>query len=171
MRERWPELIQRWKGVWGKYRYALLVLAAGVVLMLLPGSGGKVPDPSPDLAAQTEDFDLDAFEKKLAQALSQVEGAGQVQVVLTLDSGSRQVLAQDRKQEGAGAGSSTVVTVGRGSGTQEVVPLQTLAPSFRGALVVCPGGGAAPVRLRLTEAVSALTGLTSDKISICQGNP
>ena len=90
-------------------------------------------------------------------------------MVLTLDGGSRQVLARDEERESGGVGSSTVVTVGRGSGAQAVVPLQTVAPQFRGALVVCPGGGDAQVRLKLIEAVSALTGLGADKISVCQG--
>ena len=62
-----------------------------------------------------------------------------------------------------------MVTVGKGSGQQEVVPLQTVAPEFRGALVVCPGGGDARVRLQLIEAVAALTGLGSDRISVCAG--
>ena len=51
-----------------------------------------------------------------------------------------------------------------------VVPLYTLTPQFQGALVVCPGGGDPAVQLRLLEAVSALTGLGSDRISICEGN-
>ena len=39
-------------------------------------------------------------------------------------------------------------------------------PQFRGALVVCQGGGDPAVRLAVIEAVSALTGLGSDKISV-----
>ncbi len=39
----------------------------------------------------------------------------------------------------------------------------------RPALIVCPGGGDARVRLRLIEAVSALTGLGADRISVCAG--
>ena len=135
----------------------------------LPAGGGEEAE-SAETAAEAESFDLEGFEEKLAAALSRVQGAGETRVVLSLDSGSRTVLAQDvERQEGGGA--STVVTVGRGSGSQEVVPLQTVAPSFRGALVVCPGGGDPQVRLRLVEAVSALTGLGSDRISVCQGDP
>ena len=40
-----------------------------------------------------------------------------------------------------------------------------------GALVVCEGAGSAAVRLQLTQAVSALTGLSSDKIAIVKGKP
>ena len=167
MKWKWPEAAQRWKGALGKYSYVLLVIAAGVVLLLLP-SGGRDSPKAPDREEETA-FDLDAFEEKLGRSLSQVEGAGEVQVVLTLDGGSRQVVARNQERDGEGGGSNTVVTVGKGSGQQAVVPLQTVAPEFRGALVVCPGGGNAAIRLKLIEAVSALTGLGSDRISVCQG--
>ena len=169
MREKWTELPRRLWALAGRYQYVLLVLAAGALLLLLPSGGREEAEPA-GTAAEAEPFDLEGFEEKLAETLSQVQGAGKTRVVLSLDSGSRTVLAQDvERQEGGGA--STVVTVGRGSGSQEVVPLQTVAPSFRGALVVCPGGGDPQVRLRLVEAVSALTGLGSDRISVCQGDP
>ena len=165
MKWKWPEAVQRWKGALGKYGYVLLVIAAGALLLMLP-SGGR---DSPKEETQEETFDLEAFETKLEGTLSRIEGAGETRVVLTLDGGSRRVLARDQDRDGQGGGSSTVVTVGKGSGQQEVVPLQTVAPEFRGALVVCPGGGSASVRLKLIEAVSALTGLGADRISVCAG--
>lgn len=170
MNVKWPEMGQRWKGALGKYKYVLLVMALGVVLLLLPTGGGGEKE-SAQAAPTADAFDLDAFESKLEKALSQVAGAGKTQVVLTLDSGSRQVLAQDQDRDREGSYATETVTLGRGSGQQEVVPLQTLAPSFRGALVVCSGGNNPQVRLKLVEAVSALTGLGSDRISICEGNP
>lgn len=168
MKEGWPALVRRWKGALGKYGYVLLVIAVGAALLLWPSGG----EQETVLTQESETyFDLEEFETKLEQALSRIEGAGEVSVVLTLESDGRQVLAQDRDTDGAGGGTSTTVTVGRGSGTEEVVPLQTFTPDFRGALVICPGAGEAQVRLRLTEAVSAVTGLGSDRISICTGNP
>ena len=91
--------------------------------------------------------------------------------MLTLKRGSRQVLAQDTQSRGEGERSISTVTLGRGSGSQEVVPIQTVAPQFRGALVVCPGGDDPGVRLQVIRAVSALTGLGSDCITVCQGSP
>ena len=165
----WPKLALRWKEALGKYKYVLLVIGLGVVLMALPTTGQR--DKGQEGAqAPAEGFDLEAFEEKMERALSQVEGAGEVRVVLTQGSNGRQRLAQDQERDREGGGSSTTVTVGRGSGQQEVVPLQTLAPEFRGALVVCPGGGNPRIQLRLLEAVSALTGLGTDRISICKGN-
>lgn len=171
MKEKWPELARRWRGALEKYRYVLLVIGVGALLLLLPSGGERDPSAGQvrEMEEAKEPFDLERFEEKLAQALSQVEGAGKARVVLTLDGGSRQVLAQDREQDRDGGTTSTVVTIGQGSGNQGVVPLQTVAPRFRGALVVCSGGGDPQVRLKLIEAVSALTGLGSNRISICQG--
>ena len=169
MKIQWPRTIREWKEGLTAYKYVFLVLAVGVLLLLLP-AGGEAPAPEQGGSAQSDPFDLEAFEDKLEQTLSRVEGAGEVRVVLTLDGGSRRILAQDQERDGTGGGASSTVTLGRGSGNQEVVPLQTLAPSFRGALVVCPGGGDPQVRLELARAVSALTGLGADRISICEGN-
>lgn len=169
MKWKWPEAAQRWKGALGKYSYVLLVIAVGAVLLLLPTGGRDSPGEEPPAREEGASFDLEAFETKLERILSQVEGAGETRVVLTLDGGSRQVLARNQDRDGDGGSSNTVVTVGKGSGAQDVVPLQTVAPQFRGALIVCPGGGNAATRLKLIEAVSALTGLGSDRISVCAG--
>ena len=171
MNGRWPEVVRRWKGALEKYKYALLVIALGALLLLLPAGGTEAARTEGKTEPQTACFDLEAFEEKLADTVSQIAGAGAVQVALTVDSGSRRVLAQDQARDRDGGESVSTGTVGRGSGSQEVVPLQTLAPEFRGALVVCPGGGDPQVRLTLTRAVSALTGLGTDRISICEGNP
>ena len=157
-----------------KYKFVLLVLLAGILLLLLPtfeggyGTGGSGrTDPPSELA-----FDLEGLEKKLSDTLSEVEGAGEVSVVLTVKASTRQVLAQDitsSQKEGAVDEGRTTVVVSKGSGREEAVPLQQIYPQFQGALVVCPGGSDPEVRLKLVEAVSALTGLGSDKISICKG--
>ena len=36
MKEIWPQLRERWKGALKRYQYVLLVMAAGVLLMMLP---------------------------------------------------------------------------------------------------------------------------------------
>ena len=171
MKEIWPQLRERWKGALKRYQYVLLVMAAGVLLMMLPmgpSGGSEEAQGPPEGEGQ---FDLELFEEKLSQVLSDIQGAGKTRVVLTLKSGSRQVLAQDTQSRGEGERSVSTVTLGRGSGSQEVVPLQTVAPQFRGALVVCAGGDDPGVRLQVIRAVSALTGLGSDCITVCQGGP
>ena len=47
-----------------------------------------------------------------------------------------------------------------------MVVTQEMYPQYRGALVVCEGGGNDAVRLQVISAVSALTGLGSDRIAV-----
>ena len=155
------------------YKYVLLVVLVGILLLVLPGQKTEPRAGTAQLTQQeTSGFDLEKMERKLSAALSQVEGAGEVTVVLTVQNSSRQVLAQDGKttqKEGASERTAETVVVSKGSGTQEPVLVEQIYPDFQGALVVCTGGEEAAVRLKLVEAVCALTGLGADKISICKG--
>lgn len=162
MREGFEKLLRQGKN-WFSLP-ALAVLAVGCLLLLIPT--GAEEDTQREEKTK-EPFDLERFEERLEEALSRIEGAGETKVVLSLDSGERQVLAQDREQTNSGASVQTV-TVGSGS-ERGVVPIQTIAPGFRGALVVSPGAGDAAVRLALTRAVSVLTGLGSDCICVTTG--
>ena len=85
-------------------------------------------------------------------------------MVLTLESGTRRVLAYDQNGEGL-----ETVVISAGTGQQETVTVQELAPRLQGALIICPGGGDPKVRLNILQAVEALTGLRANQISICQG--
>lgn len=153
----------------GRYKYIFLVILVGAVLLLLPTGGGE---EQRQVASETQtpaDFDLAAMEQKLADALSEIDGAGRAKVVLTLKGGTRQIVARDEsasEQED----SSTTVVVNRGSGVQDAVVLQQVYPQYQGALIICPGGGNAAIKLKVTEAVSAVTGLGAARISVCKGN-
>ena len=156
-----------------RYKYALLVVAAGVVMMALPAlSGGGETTQTRQQSVQEVEFGTEELEGRLEAALSQMDGVGQAEVVLTLRSGPGQVLAQDTqnsvREEGSESSQSTVV-LSKGSGYEEPVVLQQLSPQYQGALVVCSGGDDPAVRLKVVEAVSALTGLGADKISVSKG--
>ena len=156
----------RWTELWQQYKYVLLVVLAGVVLLLIPADTADRREDTP--RQPDSSFDLEAMERKLEQALSRISGVGEVTVVLTLKEGSRQVLAQDVQVSEREKSRQTVV-LSSGSGTEETVALQSVYPKYQGALVVCTGGGDARVKLELVEAMRALTGLSAEKISVCKG--
>lgn len=174
----WAAWKEKGKALFGRYKYVGLVLLAGLILLLWP-SGQKETEadaqpPPVQVGSTEEDFSVAALEEKLAETLSKVQGAGEVSVMLTVQGGSRRVLAQNSKEsreaDGAFERQSETVVVSGGTGNGEgPVLLQQLYPRFQGAVVVCEGGGNASVRLKLMEAVSALTGLGTDKIAICKG--
>ena len=161
-----PELPAQWRRIWERYRYVLLVILAGVVLLLLPEGGETAPEQNAN-AVHTGEFDVEEMERKLEHALSRISGAGEVTVVLTLTEGSRRILAQDTQISQKEQMRSTVI-VSQGSGMEQPIVLQRVFPVYQGALVVCDGGADPKVKLQVLSAVQVLTGLGSDKISICK---
>lgn len=171
------ELMQ-WKkrldNLFQRYKYVLLVILVGVVLLLLPPLWEKKPaeekeaQPAQEMGAEDS---AAALERRLEEALSRIQGVGEADVILTLKSGPQKILAQDSEtsigERGTEASVSSVIISG-GSG-EEAIVVQQLSPQYQGALVICSGGDDPEVRLRLVEAVSALTGLGADKISVCKG--
>lgn len=160
---------QLWK-LLDKYKYVLLIILAGVALLLWPTGEKEQPKESASNSG-LEDFDLAGLEEKLSQTLSQVEGAGKVTVALTVRSGMEQVPLTDRSTSVTERGNSVeekTVVINTGSGQETVVRLQR-SPVFQGAVVVAQGADRAEVRLLLTQAVAALTGLGSDRITVCKG--
>ena len=154
--------------VLGKYKYVLLVAALGGLLLLWPmeRKDGAAAPAGAEPAAGT---DLAQTEKSMADILGKIEGVGRVEVMLTLHSGGERVLAQDSSLRYSGSAqapdsyerSSQPVTDAGG-----VVVTQEKYPQYRGALVVCEGGGNDAVRFQVVSAVSALTGLGSDRIAV-----
>ena len=151
-----------------KYKFVALILLVGLVLMLLPTSDGK---SEVEREEGREMYSLSQTEQRLESLLRNMQGVGQVNVMLTLKSGSTLELAKDSStsvRDNETKRESDVVTVSRGSGSEEVVVTQERYPVYQGAVVVCEGGGNSAVRLSVIEAVSVLTGLGSDKITVVQ---
>ena len=154
-----------------KYKYVALVVLAGVVLMLLPSGKGEQQVSSDQPVNVSEAYSLAETEKRLEQLLGRIRGVGQVQVMLTLKSGSSLQLAENRStslRDTEDRQDRDVVTLNRGSGYEDVVVTEQTYPVYQGAVVVCQGAGDSSVHLAVIQAVSVLTGLGSDKITVVQ---
>ncbi len=157
-----------------KYKYAVLILLLGIALLLLP-SGKKQPQTQGE-PAHTE-FNDDTYatltEQRLTQILSNIEGAGRVEVMLTLRTGSRTRYQTDTQSseditDGGKQRSDEQKTVilSEGSAYDKAAVSAVDYPLFQGALIVSDGADTASVKLALLQAVSALTGLSSDQITV-----
>ena len=147
-----------------KYRFAALVALAGVVLMLLPGKKDSMPDAE---TAERETFSLEETERRMAEMLGAMDGVGRVQVMLTLKNGPELELAEDTDADERGQRRETV-TLGRGSGTQDVVVTRERYPSYQGAVVVCEGAGSVSVRSEVAEVVSGVLGIDRTLVSVAK---
>jgi len=160
------------KKLFVKYRIPILILLLGLLLLSLPGGGKedqREESPSP-MATQMQP----TLEEELETLLRQVDGAGKVSVMLTVEEGEYTVLQADRVTEertsAQGEEDTTLreetVLVNAGSGRSECIPVQVRGPVYRGAVVVAEGADRASVRLDLISAVRNLTGLKADKITV-----
>lgn len=157
--------------IWDKYKYAALVALIGAGLLLWPGLTGEREEP-PKQEGRSGQEDL---QQAMEEILGAMDGVGQVKVMLTVDSDGERQLAQDTQLSYSGdtaapedySRRSETVLVDGSSGDEAVV-VRRMSPTYRGALVVCQGGGSAEVRLAVTGAVSALTGLPSDRVTVAK---
>lgn len=147
-----------------KYRLPMLILLLGVFLMLLPQHGDR---NEKETSLPSEELEL--AETQLAEILSRVDGAGQVRVMLSIAESSEIVYQTDLEEEYRENDilrqEHTVLADLTGS---DEMPLsrKTIAPVYRGAIVVAEGGDRPAVCLDLVHAVSSLTGLGADKITV-----
>ena len=144
-----------------------LLLAAGAALLILLPRGGSASQSREE--AQLS-FSLEKEERRIESALARIEGAGKVTVVLTLEASEEREYARntdsDRQNQADGGRSeerSEIAKVG-----SEALTVKVSYPRYRGALVIAEGSGSA-LRLALTQAVAALTGLSTDRITVVTG--
>lgn len=152
----------------GKYKYTALILLLGIVLMLIP-QREKVQDERPVEQSSERETEEIALEDRLEQILSHMDGVGKVEVLLTLETGTAyqyQTDIQTHTKETDSEVQKETVLASDGSGRQVPITVRTTYPTYQGALVLCQGADSAAVRLDVINAVSDLTGLGSDKISV-----
>ena len=148
-----------------KYKYVLLVLAVGIVLMVIP-SGSQTQVEA--VLNQGEESIL-SVKERLTQILKQVKGAGEVHVLLTEAFGEETLYQTNEDTSQSDTASSSrgdTVTVTDSERNENGLVRQKNPPKYLGAIVVCQGGDQPAVRLAILDAVSKVTGLGANKISI-----
>lgn len=136
-----------------KYRYVVLILLIGVILMLLPTSGTEEETSEPTIGT-TQSLSI---AEELSEILAQIQGVGKVKVMLTVRSSEHTVYHIDDD--------GTVVITGVDRGQNALVEYVE-APVYLGAIVVCQGGDRPTIQLQIVEAVSNVTGLNADRITV-----
>ena len=154
---------KQWLADWlSRYKYVLLVGLIGVGLLLLPsGKENQVQQPA-DLPVSTKP----ALEDQLELLLRQLQGAGDVKLLLTTAQGERYIYQTDSNAGQNGELRLETVIVSGADRQENPVLQQTVSPVYQGAVVLCQGAADAAVRLAVVEAVSKATGLGADKICV-----
>lgn len=148
-----------------KYRYVLIILVVGVLLMLIPEIKTKNKTVVESAPIENQ-IDTTA---QLQQLLEAVSGAGKVRVLLTCSSGEQIIYQTDentsKTENGTTEDRKTVIITNDNRAEQGLIS-QVIPPEYLGAVIVCQGAEKPAVRLAVTEAVSAATGLGADRIVV-----
>ena len=148
-----------------KYRYVGIILIVGLVLMILPTSNKTKTSTAVEEDTQQTISASDA----LAEILAKIEGAGKVQVLLSIEQGEEILYQTDddisQSLENTTSRTDTVIITDSDRNQSGLIK-QKNPPKYQGAIVVCQGAESASVRLAIIKAVSDITGLRTDKISV-----
>lgn len=135
------------------------------------------------VGTQAEEQDYARYlERRLEETLSQLDGAGNVRVMVTLQSSAQKIVEKDTQgerdaitEEDSQGGrrtsentshQETTVYEGMGKKSQEPYVSKELTPRVEGVVVLAEGGENALVKRNITEAIQALFGIDTHKIRI-----
>ena len=139
------------------------------------------------VGTQAEEQDYARYlERRLEETLSQLDGAGNVRVMVTLQSSAQKIVEKDTQgerdaitEEDSQGGrrtsentshQETTVYEGMGEKSQEPYVSKELTPRVEGVVVLAEGGENALVKKNITEAIQALFGIDTHKIRIMKKN-
>ncbi len=159
------ETAEKIKNAIHKYKYALIILCIGLALLLLPGKKTITEQKIEEVRQETNMVEQD----ELSKILQSIEGAGQVQVMLSVAAGEMTVYQTNSDISTSGdGGSEKVDTVILTDSQRNETGLinQVNPPIYLGAIVVCQGANNPSVKLAITQAVAKITGLRTDNICV-----
>lgn len=118
----------------------------------------------------------DGLEDRLANILTEIEGAGKVSVMITYETTSEVVTADkvDTHTTTSGVGDGTVTNttsnstpiIVTGVDGSEVIILQEKMPQIKGVIIVAEGADNVAVKMRLMSATSTVLGVNANSIQI-----
>ena len=161
-----------WQAKWEELRkksrpFGIIILGlAGILLLGLSAIFPPV-ETAGENSAYNSSADLEWVtlqEQKLESLLGQLEGAGKTRVMITLESGEEAVYATDSRTDAAGSQEEHVLLGGGSEGLLET----TWMPQVQGVVVLCQGAESPAVERKVTEIVSVLLGVASNRISVAK---
>ena len=129
-----------------------------------------------------KDAYISSLENKLEQTIAGMEGAGNVNVMITLKDNGEKILDKDQPYESEKETSSEEQKVSEQTrmqseqetvlmeqdGNTEPIVVKERYPEIEGVVVVCEGGDNKVLTLQIKEAVQALFSVDAHKIVVCK---
>ena len=146
-----------------KYKFMLLILLIGLVLMSIPNHKDNNTD-TPIAVSEEKNTSVKSVKDELTLIRSEIEDVGKEQVMRTLAAGEETLYQTNGSTQDSGNGTTVIIT--DADRNQHGLVRQITPPVYLGAIVICQGCDKPTVRLAVTQAVSKITGLGADSISV-----
>lgn len=143
-------------------------LALIMLSSFLPDKKTESPPAKKTVSVSDTSWFCDETEKRLEEFLSKIEGAGEVQVCITVGTGERCVYAsEDRRSKSENRTEEERKYVIIGNGNEKNALVETVEPpEIIGVAVACSGCGSPVVQERIYKAVSAVLGMDTGRIYV-----
>ena len=158
-------LKEKIKTIFSKYKYMTVILLVGIALVLMPT---KTKEDEPIITEKPPTTEQ-SIENRLAEILSKIDGAGKVQVLITVNTGEEIIYQTDEdhttREDSEEHKVSTIMVTGQDKQETGLVR-QVIPATYMGVVVVCEGADNPSLKLAIVDAVSKATGLGADRISV-----
>ena len=153
-----------------KLAIIICVGLAGIILLtlseLMPPKNKTEEKTSEKSETDIRDSYEEDIEKRLTSIVSAIDGAGRTQVMVTLASGDENVYAvKEKSSDGSREREYIVID---SDDNESGLLLKVIEPEIRGVAFVCEGADSAKVRQEIVSSVSAVLGISTNRISIAK---
>ncbi|HAZ19355.1 MAG TPA: hypothetical protein DCY75_04205 [Clostridiales bacterium] len=152
------------KGAW----IFVLLFIGGILLVIFSGNANEEPP-----AVESKTFDEKEYttflETRLTSLLAAIDGIGHVQVMVTLENTHTNIYAQDTTTKTTETSqeveSAFSFYTDKTAGSYPILLTEEL-PKVRGVAVVCKNGGNPEIQLTVTQLLTSLLGIKSNRIYV-----
>ncbi len=153
-------------------RIAIIVCIGlvGIILLtlseLMPQKSDAKQNEKSENVTDIRDSYEENIEKRLTSIVSSIDGAGRTEVMVTLASGDENVYAvKEKSSDGSKEREYIVIDSDK---NESGLLLKVIEPEIRGVAIVCEGADSAKIRQEIISSVSAVLGISTNRISIAK---
>lgn len=142
----------------------------GIILLtlseLIPQKSDAKQNEKNENVTDIRDSYEENIEKRLTSIVSSIDGAGRTEVMVTLASGDENVYAvKEKSSDGSKEREYIVIDSDK---NESGLLLKVIEPEIRGVAIVCEGADSAKIRQEIISSVSAVLGISTNRISIAK---
>jgi stage III sporulation protein AG len=157
------------------YKTLVVLGFVGMILILVPGlfDGGAEEMTSDTGAYKSSDYAAN-MERQVEKILSQIQGVGNVNVMLTVEGTEEYIYALESKESISSDSEKSSSQVEQKhifehkDGDKNALVKTIINPAVSGVVVVCDGGEDPVVREKVYEAVSVSLGVPANRICVAK---